>query len=353
MSDIFISYSRPDQALAQSLADDLKTRGFKVWWDTELLGSDDFTEVIYTALSNARAAIVIWTKTSCKSAYVRDEARFALKNRKLVATKAQALDIDSIPFGFQGQHTEDVTQREQIARAVEKLGCVASAPVVQDKSDDTSGWEKVKATDDADALVAFVDHFPTSKHRHEALQRIQQLFREGTAKTRGEAAGLRTSGVTAFFQGLTFRVPKFQLSSQGVLSSIGFGVGFVIVMLIGSVAAYNLGYYLDNTLGSYNTIRVVGCVFFLICFFGWWQFNKWVSQRNFIAASIAMVTNSIPTFILFVLLYLMAGGELSRSRAASLWVLNAFLRDARFWGLLLSGIALSLIYGVWKMWRAR
>jgi hypothetical protein len=52
MSDIFISYARPDQTLAQSLAEDLKGRGFKVWWDTELLGSDDFYEVIYTALSN-------------------------------------------------------------------------------------------------------------------------------------------------------------------------------------------------------------------------------------------------------------------------------------------------------------
>jgi hypothetical protein len=33
MSDIFISYARPDQTLAQSLAEDLKGRGFKVWWD--------------------------------------------------------------------------------------------------------------------------------------------------------------------------------------------------------------------------------------------------------------------------------------------------------------------------------
>ena len=97
--------------------------------------------------------------------------------------KPKLLTLTRFPFGFQGRkHTEDVTEREQIARAVEKLGCVASAPVVQDKSDDTSGWEKVKATDDVDALVAFLAHFPTSKHRHEALQRIQQLFREGNGQ---------------------------------------------------------------------------------------------------------------------------------------------------------------------------
>jgi TIR domain len=81
VSDIFISYARPDQQLAQSIADDLKARGFKVWWDTELLGSDDFYDVIYSALSNAKAAIVIWTKNSCHSRFVRDEARL-LSRRK-------------------------------------------------------------------------------------------------------------------------------------------------------------------------------------------------------------------------------------------------------------------------------
>jgi hypothetical protein len=94
VSEIFISYARPDQVLAQSLADDLKGRGFKVWWDTELFGSDDFYEVIYTALSNAKAAIVIWSKESCRSKFVRDEARFALQREKLIATKASDFNVD-------------------------------------------------------------------------------------------------------------------------------------------------------------------------------------------------------------------------------------------------------------------
>ena len=64
VSDIFISYAREDRALAQALANDLQARGYSVWWDIELVGADDFQDVILAALAKARAAIVIWTKAS-------------------------------------------------------------------------------------------------------------------------------------------------------------------------------------------------------------------------------------------------------------------------------------------------
>jgi TIR domain len=59
VADIFISYARPDRAIAEALATNLMARGYSVWWDAELLGSDDFYEVILEALRNAKAAIVI------------------------------------------------------------------------------------------------------------------------------------------------------------------------------------------------------------------------------------------------------------------------------------------------------
>ena len=46
-----------------------------------MLGSDDFNDVIYAALSKCRAAIVIWTKAAVKSNFVRDEARFQRRRR--------------------------------------------------------------------------------------------------------------------------------------------------------------------------------------------------------------------------------------------------------------------------------
>jgi hypothetical protein len=87
MSDIVISYAHQDQSLVKKLAQYLQSLGFLVWWDTELLGSDNFRKVIGTELKEARAVIVIWSNASVESDFVCDEASFALQHRKLVATK--------------------------------------------------------------------------------------------------------------------------------------------------------------------------------------------------------------------------------------------------------------------------
>ena len=88
--------------------------GITVWWDAELVGSDDFYEVILEALRQAKAAIVIWSNVSAKSRFVRDEARYALHLAKLIAVKTLNLDFYDIPFGFQSQHADKLEDREHI-----------------------------------------------------------------------------------------------------------------------------------------------------------------------------------------------------------------------------------------------
>ena len=72
MSIVFISYSRADRSTAKELASALTSYGYKVWWGVELLGTDDFTDAIVDALQNASAVIIIWSKASAKSKFVRD-----------------------------------------------------------------------------------------------------------------------------------------------------------------------------------------------------------------------------------------------------------------------------------------
>ena len=176
MSDIFISYARADRALAEGLARDLQARGYRVWWDAELVGSDDFYEVILEALRQAKAAVVIWTKTSAKSRFVRDEARFALHFEKLVAVKEAGLDTLDIPFGFQGQHTDDVANREQIVRAVEKLGVkpMAGGPVAATPVAAAADPEKLKAAG-IDEIVAFLGTNPQGAPKAAAIARLKEL----------------------------------------------------------------------------------------------------------------------------------------------------------------------------------
>lgn len=174
MSDIFISYARADRAMAEALANELKAKGYRVWWDAELVGSDDFYEVILQALHNAKAAVVIWTKTSARSRFVRDEARFALNLEKLVATKEASLDTLDIPFGFQGQHTDDVTNRENILRALDKLGVKPAASAVPVPAG-VDEWEKLQASGDIDAIVAYLGTSPPDPLRQAAVRRLREL----------------------------------------------------------------------------------------------------------------------------------------------------------------------------------
>src|SRR5262245_11843269 len=238
MADIFIAYAHEDRALAKSLAMDLQARGYLVWWDAELVGSDDFYDVILEALNRARAAIVIWSKTSTKSRFVRDEARYALHHQKLVAVKVSGLDTLDIPFGFQGQHTDDIANREQVLRAVDKLGVKPAS-----RRATVSDWELLRGSADVDQIFDFLEASPAEPHRHEAIVRLKQLMaKPGGASKSGKSApsGLTRSNFSAFLSGLIFRVPRFQLTGQGVSTAVGAAVGysaliFAVVLLTSNI----------------------------------------------------------------------------------------------------------------------
>jgi hypothetical protein len=50
VSDIFLSYSREDQATVRRYAEALEREGFKVWWDAALNPGETFDQVTEQAL---------------------------------------------------------------------------------------------------------------------------------------------------------------------------------------------------------------------------------------------------------------------------------------------------------------
>jgi TIR domain len=102
MSDIFISYKREEQPVARKLADALQSEGFTVWWDPKLRAGEIFDDVIEKALNEAKCVIVLWSKRSVESLYVKDEAMYALDHDKLIPV---AIENVSLPFRFRGVHT--------------------------------------------------------------------------------------------------------------------------------------------------------------------------------------------------------------------------------------------------------
>ena len=99
MSDIFISYKREEQQVARRLADALQKKGWSVWWDPKLRVGERFDDAIEEALKDAKSVIVIWSKLSVQSSYVRDEATFALNRNKLVPIQIEEVNL---PFRFEG-----------------------------------------------------------------------------------------------------------------------------------------------------------------------------------------------------------------------------------------------------------
>jgi len=106
LSDIFISYKREEQDKARQLTIALEKQGWSVWWDPNLRAGEYFDDVIEEALKKARCVIVLWSKLSVQSRYVKDESSYALSRSKLVPVAIEEVEL---PFRFKGIHTPQLS----------------------------------------------------------------------------------------------------------------------------------------------------------------------------------------------------------------------------------------------------
>lgn len=94
---VFISYAHNDVHRAAELAELLEEAGVPVWWDRALRLGEAWREEIERNLDEASRVVVLWTKQSRDSAFVRDEANRAQRQNKLVQL---VLDTGEVPIGF-------------------------------------------------------------------------------------------------------------------------------------------------------------------------------------------------------------------------------------------------------------
>ena len=100
MADIFISYAIVDRPFARRLAYALEAYGWSVWWDYS-----NIDEAI-RAIHRARVVLVVWSKTSIESAWVRNEAALALEEGKLVLLQID-MTYPTLTLGFRRFHIID------------------------------------------------------------------------------------------------------------------------------------------------------------------------------------------------------------------------------------------------------
>jgi hypothetical protein len=98
VSDIFISYARADEARVRELADALTKLGWSVWYDRALIPSEEYDERIERELDTTSCVIVVWSRESIKSRWVRAEAGAADDQGKLVPVTFDSGVIPPIRF---------------------------------------------------------------------------------------------------------------------------------------------------------------------------------------------------------------------------------------------------------------
>ena len=105
MTDIFISYTTADRETVRTLAGALESEGWDVWWDREIPAGVTFETYIEERLNEAACAMVVWSKNSVNSMWVRAEANEAMAQSKLVPV---LIDDAQPPLVFRQIQTADL-----------------------------------------------------------------------------------------------------------------------------------------------------------------------------------------------------------------------------------------------------
>jgi TolB-like protein/tetratricopeptide (TPR) repeat protein len=103
---LFLSYARADEASARRLAAALEHAGYIVWWDALIEGGAAFGRSIAQALETADAVLVLWSKTSVESDWVKDEAAQGRERHRLIPL---SLDGTHPPLGFRQYQVIDLS----------------------------------------------------------------------------------------------------------------------------------------------------------------------------------------------------------------------------------------------------
>ena len=97
MADIFLSYSRNDRDIAESLAGILPKYGWTLYWDRQLLAGEVYDDVLEREINAARCVIVLWSAKSVASQWVRNEAGEGAERNAMVSVLIEDVKL---PLAF-------------------------------------------------------------------------------------------------------------------------------------------------------------------------------------------------------------------------------------------------------------
>lgn len=199
MPDIFISYKKEERTVAIRLATRLTEAGYDVWWDAALLAGERFEDEIAAVLMDSRAVVVLWSRKSVGSDWVKAEAETARQQKKALPAVIDDLPIDGLPLLFRGLHVTYLTGWEgepdhpgytELMKALrDRLGAAKgpelSAPQAEAKLAQSVGEAEVWAAivsapnESADEYRAYLKRFgPNGRFAELAQLRIARLEKD-------------------------------------------------------------------------------------------------------------------------------------------------------------------------------
>lgn len=105
MADIFLSYSREDRSVAESLAAILPKHGWTLYWDRHLLAGEVFDDVLEREITAAKCVLVLWSGKSIASQWVRNEADEGATRKAMVSVRIEDVRV---PLAFRRIQAADL-----------------------------------------------------------------------------------------------------------------------------------------------------------------------------------------------------------------------------------------------------
>jgi formylglycine-generating enzyme required for sulfatase activity len=193
LPDVFISYNREDRDTARTVAGALEAEGFAVWWDAALRAGETYDEVTEKNLREAGAVVVLWSKRSANSKWVRAEATVGERSSTLVPALIEECDR---PVRFELVQTADLTRwkgeradphwrafvQDIKAATSRRAKAPAAAPQAAARSSDdvtieTTFWNSIKDGAERSDFDAYLARYPNGHFAALARNRIASLER--------------------------------------------------------------------------------------------------------------------------------------------------------------------------------
>ncbi len=185
--DVFISYSQQVPEPTVAVADFLTRRGFRPWYDVNLLPGEFFGKVIDDAIDKAQAVVTIWSPPAITSKWVPAESARALDQKKLLCVRTEDVDPQTLPTPFHTMHVPIWEDLDGICQALVALGVRPSGISGEVTDSETlrnaaqEEW-RMMDRDNRDTLEAFLEEYgQLAMYRRMAQKRLDALASSAVA----------------------------------------------------------------------------------------------------------------------------------------------------------------------------